>query len=334
MRDKYAQEFRYSILKVEDYFSLLAVFILGYFYFKSPNLYLLGFGALGVLRLLYLIIRRWNNREVFVRINQKGIEFCKKNKFYPWDEITHTYIDTITKKYGNKSEIEAYLYVHTTGKRKKINIDSYNYSYDKFNSAVKYYGGKEMGINPTAEKPTLKGLMTEIKEWLSNSNNLWKAFYALAFISGIFAMIGVIKLYRKTMIDVWLILAFGFTVAWVGMQIWKKHFDRINGPTANWLIYIYAIGAWGGWLSLGVLWINFQFAAPEISQESFEIISKTYNIGKHNNCSVFINYDESKKELMFNSDEVNLVKKSSRVEVQIRKGALGFDVLDDYQLMQ
>lgn len=334
MRDKYAQEFRYSILKIEDYFSLLVVLIMGYLYFKSNNMYLGVIGGLAMIRLLYLIIRRWSNREVFVRINQKGIEFCKKNKFYSWDEITHTYIDTITKKNGNKSDIIVYLFVHTAGKRKKLNIDAYNYSEDKFNAAVKFYGGAQMGINPTADKPTVSGLIKEGMDWLSKAQNRWKAMSNLAFISGVFTMIGVIFLYRETLIDVKVILLFMLVLGLVGTFLFKKPFFRINGPVPNVLLFIYFTTVLGGFFSVGGLWYNKRFASKEIRIENQQITNKSFKIGKSHSCSAYVQLNGREKELMFGSQHSNLLKLSGSVEVHLKEGALGFDVLDNYQLLK
>ena len=83
--------------------------------------------------------------------------------------------------------------------------------------------------------------------------------------------------------------------------------------------------------------VNYYLADKTITEYKFEIKEKSSMPGfkGHRNERkplVRIDYSNIEKELVFRYVDTEKVNKADRVTVMVRKGGLGFDILDDYDV--
>lgn len=158
----------------------------------------------------------------------------------------------------------------------------------------------------------------------------------ILFIGGIILAILEIYLYRKTIID-WKILTTIWFLGLVFYPFTSKYLEKHYRTTGYLLKSVFNIVAFGGMLSYLFMATNYYSANLETREYRFLIKEKSSISGPKGNRSkrkpvVKINYFNSEKELVFRYTDTDKVNKADSVIVSIRKGGLGFDILDKYDV--
>lgn len=159
---------------------------------------------------------------------------------------------------------------------------------------------------------------------------------SILLFGGIILAILEIYLYRKTIID-WKILTAIWFSGLVFHPFTSKYLEKHYRTTGYLLKSVFNIVAFGGMLSYLFMATNYYSANLETHEYRFLIKEKSSMSGskghyKERKPIVKIDYFSSEKELVFRYIDTDKVNKADSVIVSIRKGGLGFDILDEYDV--
>ena len=102
----------------------------------------IGF-LLGVV--LFTIIARIKDSDPQIVIDQRGIEFCEENKFFPWNTIQYAFIRSEIINTGESTTTVDFLVVVTKRGEVKKQLDNYDYSKSNVKEAVEGFSGRNIG---------------------------------------------------------------------------------------------------------------------------------------------------------------------------------------------
>ena len=170
-----------------------------------------------------------------------------------------------------------------------------------------------------------------------DNEKFWKGFYATTGFLGLVVMVFEILIYRQTIIEIYIpisiILFVGFVTFYFNRQLYKK----IYLLTGNFYPIIQNLISWGFISCYIFMATNYYLADKTTTEYRFEIKEKSSMPGSNRHRSerkplVRIDYFNLEKELVFRYTDTDKVNKADSVMVTIRKGGLGFNVLDDYDV--
>jgi len=167
-----------------------------------------------------------------------------------------------------------------------------------------------------------------------------KIFYPTIFFLGLILMIFQIEIYRNTIINssipIICILIVGITAYFIDFKNYKKTY-AYGGLS----IYLYSamhyIFGFGFIVCSIFMIINYSFADDKKVKETFEIVRISYLPGRIQNSSdpeptFQINYYGKIKELVFSQEYYKRRNNFTNVELEIRKGYFGFDIIENKTL--
>ncbi|WP_299887161.1 hypothetical protein [uncultured Lacinutrix sp.] len=168
-----------------------------------------------------------------------------------------------------------------------------------------------------------------------------KIFYPTIFFLGAILIIWEINIYRETiinwMIPVGIIIFVGIIASILDFKNYKKTYQYSGFELYLYSAMHYVIGF--GFIACSIFMLsNYYFANQNIKTESFEIIhtSSLASGGKHTvdvkTPTFRINYNGKVKELVFSSNYFEKRNFYNNVELEIRKGLFGFDILENKKL--
>ena len=172
----------------------------------------------------------------------------------------------------------------------------------------------------------------------SDPSHTWKLGYFLSFLVGIVLMYFEIGIYRVTMIrieiPIAILLFVGLTAFIIGRSHYKKNYS-VHGIFFPLMQSIVSCGFTACYLFMAA---NYYLADKEVRDSSFQIESKSSMPGPKGKRDkseplVIIDYLGLKKELVFKFMDTERVENADRVNVVVRKGLLGFDILDYYDVV-
>lgn len=112
----------------------------------------------------------------------------------------------------------------------------------------------------------------------------------------------------------------------------NKKIDEIKGNPLLWLLhYIFHICTTGSLIVFIFLASNFYFATDDnVEYKRFDIVRKDSISGRSGYMTpcVYVNYEGMEKELIIKSSMKPNVKSAKKVNLNIKKGFLGFDVIE------
>ncbi|MCO4293075.1 hypothetical protein NF867_09385, partial [Solitalea sp. MAHUQ-68] len=179
-----------------------------------------------------------------------------------------------------------------------------------------------------------KGL---INERVSKGNKILDAAFYSFFLLGLILLIWEIYIYRQTIIDVKIPLLI-WTVP--GVFLTPLLYDKLNnidGRVGHWILhYIGHTCSTGAILLFGFMASNLYMADYKKVNKQYSIIEKGSIPGSkgHRNERlpyVVINYEGLKKELIFSYSQTDIINTANNVNLTVRKGFWGFDVLEEYE---
>ena len=181
--------------------------------------------------------------------------------------------------------------------------------------------------------------MTTQNRQIENVENekLWKRFYEATGFLGIVLIVFEITIYRKTIIYTYIPISIILLVGLITFYFNRQHYKKTYLLTGNFFPIMQHIVSWGFIASYIFMATNYFFAHKQISEYTFEIKEKNSMSGSKGHRSerqplVGVDYFNFEKDLVFRFVDTDKVNKADSVIVKVRKGGLGFDILDDYDV--
>ena len=167
--------------------------------------------------------------------------------------------------------------------------------------------------------------------------------YKTIFIIGLILMFFQVLIYRKTIID-WEILALicltvGVLISFLNYKDFNKLFNYKNRYSLFFWTFIQNTASWGFIICSFFMFTNYYFAERISIKETFQIVEKSSMTGRkyHRNerKPIFrIKYNNKLKDLVFSHKYYEKMDFYTEVELEVRKGYLGYDILENIKLKE
>ncbi|WP_167611076.1 hypothetical protein [Maribellus sediminis] len=171
-----------------------------------------------------------------------------------------------------------------------------------------------------------------------DNNGFWKGFYTVTLFLGLTLLYLETLLYRKTLIDISILAIIVVVAGIVTFTLTKKHYKSTYNLRGNFLPFIQSILSMGFIVSYLFLAANYYLSDNDITEHKLTIKSKSslpgYRITSKRQPTVKIDYADFEKELVFYTSDKELVENAKGIILEIRKGALGFDIIDNYKIIR
>ncbi|HMI01682.1 MAG TPA: hypothetical protein VK541_04325 [Pedobacter sp.] len=144
-----------------------------------------------------------------------------------------------------------------------------------------------------------------------------------------------VQIFRVTIISYLIPLAVLFVVGILGHFITSRHLDELYPGGNIFLKLVLSCCAWGGIVCYLLMAANFYLANNETEVKTFPIAEKSSLPGpkghrERRSPVARFDYFGSEKELIFKYPETEKVKRAKSVYIHVKKGALGFDVISEF----
>ncbi|HEC38307.1 MAG TPA: hypothetical protein ENI29_08725 [bacterium] len=149
-------------------------------------------------------------------------------------------------------------------------------------------------------------------------------------------MIWEIKIYRLTIISfiipLIIVLITGIITTPLALKDFQKLFDYDKKSSLYFWTFIQSTVSWGFILCSALMFSNFYFASSDIKTKTYNIVKRSSLAGgKHQRekrkPTFRIDYNGSQKELVFSNKYYDNMNEYKNVELKIKEGFLGFDIL-------
>jgi len=175
---------------------------------------------------------------------------------------------------------------------------------------------------------------------MKNRISFWKGIYTCAAFLGLILLYLAVFLYRRTLINIWFLVISVVVVGSIAFICNKNHYKRIynvTGIKGNFFALMENIFSWGFISCYLFLSINYYLADNVKNGYTLKIKSKSSLPGRRITSSrlptITFEYSNFVKELPIYTSQSPEVNKANKIEVIVRKGALGFDIIDNYVLI-
>lgn len=168
-----------------------------------------------------------------------------------------------------------------------------------------------------------------------------KIFYPTLVFLGVILMIFQIQIYRHTIIDIIIPIGIIIVIAIIAFILdfknYKKSYDFSGIELYLYATMHYIIGFGCIVYSIFIL-ANYYLADQNVTTESYKIIDRTWlpertgKVGSEKKPVFIINYKGKSKELVFYPQFYEKMNSYNTVELEIRKGVFGFDILEHKKL--
>ncbi len=167
-----------------------------------------------------------------------------------------------------------------------------------------------------------------------------KILYSTIFISGLFLMAWQVTIFRNTIIDLPILIGIILIVGIITFLLDFKNYGKTYKYSGIGL-YLYSSMHYifgYGFIACSIFMLtNFYLAEKEPVKKSFEIVERSsLPGGKHHReerkPTFRINYDGKIKQLVFQHKYYEKMELYKNVELEIRKGYFGFDILENKKL--
>jgi len=169
------------------------------------------------------------------------------------------------------------------------------------------------------------------------NEKIWKGIYTVTGFLGLVLILFEIFIYRQTIIDTYIPISIIIVVGFLSFFFNRQHYKRTYLLTGNFFPLMQNLISWGFISSYIFMATNYYLADKTKTEYRFEIKEKSSMSGskghrKERKPLVTIDYFKFEKELVFRYADTDKVNKADSVMVTVRKGGLGFDILDDYDV--
>lgn len=173
-----------------------------------------------------------------------------------------------------------------------------------------------------------------------NRNKSLDFIIGFVFIVGLALLYWEILIYRRTIIEFKFPLILWLTPAVFFTPLFYTKLNEIAGRLGNWILHFVLHACTTGSFILFIFMAsNFYFADNVIVNKKLEIIDSGSVPGPkgHRNRRepyVVVKYKGIEKQLFFKYEETKLVDTGKFVNISVKKGFLGFDILDKVEIEQ
>ena len=167
-----------------------------------------------------------------------------------------------------------------------------------------------------------------------------KIFYPTIFILGLFLMAWQITIFRNTIIDLKVLFGIILVVGIIAFLIDFKNYGKTYKYSGIGL-YFYSLMHYicgFGFMACSIFMLtNFYMAESEPIKETYEIVERSSLPGRkyhrdERKPTFDINYNGNIKELVFPHKYYEKMEFYTKVELEVRKGYFGFDILENKKL--
>jgi hypothetical protein len=169
------------------------------------------------------------------------------------------------------------------------------------------------------------------------NEKFWKGFYGAIGFLGLVLMVFEIFIYRKTIIDTYIPISIILFVGFLTFYFNRHHYKETYMLTGNFFPIMQNLISWGFISSYIFMATNYYLAEKKTTQYRFIIKEKSLLPGRKHHRNervpmVTIDYLNFEKELVFPPTDTDKVDKAKSVIVTVRKGGLGYEILDHYEV--
>lgn len=177
----------------------------------------------------------------------------------------------------------------------------------------------------------------EIQPETEKKEKLWKVFYTLMFFLGLILIVFEISIYRKTIIDTYFPISIILVIGLFAFYFNKQHYKKTYSLKGNFYPIMQNFISWGFISCYIFMAINYYLAENVTTNYRFKIKEKSSMPDSKNHRSereplVRFDYFNFEKELVFHFSDTEKVNSADSVKVFVRKGGLGFDILESYDI--
>jgi len=165
----------------------------------------------------------------------------------------------------------------------------------------------------------------------------WKFFYFSVFLIGLILFVFEIAIYRKTLIASYIPISIVAVTGFIGFYFSNEHYKKIYSTAGDFITLVQNLGSWGFICCYLFMAANYYLANPVVKNYEAKIIEKSSMPGPKGSRSereplVRFKYFDFEKELVFKFKDTEKVSSADSVKINIKKGALGFEVLESYDV--
>jgi hypothetical protein len=162
-----------------------------------------------------------------------------------------------------------------------------------------------------------------------------KGFYTMTAVLGLVLLAFEMLIYRRTIINPYIPFSIMLVVGSVAFYFNRQHYKKTYLLTGNFLPFVQHFISWGSLSCYIFMATNYYLADKKTTEYKFSIKEKNSMSGPKGHRDerqplVTIDYFSFEKELVFRYVDTDKVNKADSVTVVVRKGGLGFDILDNY----
>jgi len=163
-----------------------------------------------------------------------------------------------------------------------------------------------------------------------------KLFYKIIFFTGLVAMIWEIHIYRQTIIDLRILLEIvllvGFLTMFFSLNDFQKLFKYSRKSSLYFWTFFQSTVSWGFLTCSVFMFTNYYMASKESNKQMFDIVERSSMSGRkyhreERKPTFSIMYNGKLKKLVFDHKFYEKINTYQSIELEIRKGYFGFDVL-------
>jgi len=177
----------------------------------------------------------------------------------------------------------------------------------------------------------------QLSEKTNKKNTRIRNIGGALFFLGLVLLLWEIEIYRDTIIDLKIPLLIWLTP---GLVLTPIFYSRINAldRKANWALHYFLHTCMtGSFLLFSFMATNLYFSDSQSTIKHFNVINTGSICGPKGHRDerepyVDINYEGLEKEVVFTYEETAKVMSAKSVKLTVRKGLLGFDILEKYEI--
>ncbi len=171
-------------------------------------------------------------------------------------------------------------------------------------------------------------------------NKQRKLLYPTLFILGVILMAWQISIFRNTIIDLSFLIGIVFVIAIIAFLLDFKNFEKTHNYSGIGLYFyasMYYICGFGFIVCSIFILTNYYMADSESVKETYEIVERSSTPGRRHyreerKPTFDINYKGKIKELVFPHKYYDKMNFYTKVELEVRKGYFGYDILENKKL--
>jgi heme/copper-type cytochrome/quinol oxidase subunit 2 len=169
------------------------------------------------------------------------------------------------------------------------------------------------------------------------NEKFWKRFYGLTGFLGLVLIMLEIFIYRRTIIATYIPISIILIIGFLTFYFNRQHYKKTFSLKGNFFPIMQNLISWGFIAGYIFMAINYYLADKTTTEYKFPIKEKSSMSGSKGHRDerqplITIDFFKFEKQLIFRYADTDKVNKADSIMVKVRKGGLGFDILDSYDV--